>query len=321
MYAQLGNIVFEALKGFESLSDKRETQYAEHALIKGKPLLEKVGESLIEFSGSISFHVAFCNPEDEYKKLNDVRISGEVLPFIYGNSFIEGDFVLTTLERTFNQTDSKGNFISITCNIVLKEFISLNTSNLQQERDKANAFAISANRPLPANPNTQPANPSLAVAINTANVSKSLDAVNSETNNLNKTVNNANSAPPISKAQAFLDKIPTYTQKINSQLTIAQTSLAQLTNLLSLYSSLGVLSPDLATTVTNANSAISSLQTQNSIIASLPNPVTTIPTAISVLNELLITTNLVLAFEQTIKDLKVANSKIVIALATKKVIT
>lgn len=321
MYAQLGTIVFEALKGFESLSDKRETQYVEHPLIKGKPLLQKVGESLITISGSISFHVGFCNPEDEYKKLNDARVNGDVLPFIYGNSFIEGDFVITTLERTINQTDKVGNFVSISCNLELKEFISLNNTNIQQERDKANAFAISANRPLPANPNTQPANPSLAVANSTSTTSKAGDVVNSETDKLNKTVNNANSAPPISKAQAFVDQIPSYTQKINSQLTTAQTSLAQLTNLLSLYSSLGVLSPDLATTVTNANSSISALQAQNSIIASLPNPVTTTPNAITALNELLITTNLVLAFAQTIKDLKTANSKVAIALATKKVIT
>lgn len=321
MYAQLGDIVFEGVNSFSTLSDKRETVYVEHALIQGKPLLQKVGENLTEFTFEISFHVGFCDPETEFKKLNDARHFGTIMPFIFGNGFIHGTYVITTIDRSWNQTDKLGNIVSITCNITLKEFITSSIVGVRVARDRSNAFAVSSNRPLPSNPNAVVDNPSLSVMNENKVSSQASDAVNLETTNLNNKVNNANSAPPISKAQAFVDQIPTYTQKINAQLTIAQISLSSITNLLSLYSGLGVESPTLGTTVTSSQTAISALQTQNSVLGSLPSTISDVPTAISVLNELLVTTNLVVAFAKTIKDLKDANSKIAIALATKKKIT
>jgi hypothetical protein len=318
MYAQLGSIVFEALKGFDSLSDTRETLYAEHALIKGKPLLQRVGESLTEFTGSIHFHVGFCNPEDEYKKLNDARQNGEILPFIYGNSFIEGDFVITTLGRVINQTDTLGNFIDITCDITLREFISSNSDAIQKERDKSNAFAISSNRPLPSNPNTQPDNPSLSVMNENNKVGIAGTNVNSENKKLNNKILGENTNPPISKAQLFVDSIPVYTQKINAQLTTANVSLSSLTNLISLYPKILIESPSLNTVIVNSQNSIIALTNQNTILSGLPTTISTVPTALSVLNQLFITTNLTIAFIQTIKDLNDANSKIAVALTFKK---
>ena len=318
MYAQLGNIVFDALKGFDSLSDKRETVYAEHSLINGKPLLQRIGESLIEFSGSIHFHVAFCNPEDEFKKLNDARQNGEILPFIYGNSFIEGDFVITSIERTINQTDSKGNFVSINCNLTLREFINSNSANIQQQRDKSNAFAISSNRPLPSKPSALNDNPSLAVMDANKKAGQASNNTLKSNTKINADVNNANSAPPISKAQKFVDSIPKYTVAINAQLTTAQIALSSITNLISLYPKILVEQPILTTLITNSQNSISALQTQNSILGSLPTTITTPTMALSVLNQLFITTNLTIVFVKTIKDLNSANSKIALALATKK---
>jgi hypothetical protein len=318
MFAQLGDIVFEGLSSISTLSDKRETVYVEHSLIEGKPLLKKVGETLTEFTFEINFHIGFCDPETEFKRLNDARQSSKIMPFIFGNGFVHGNYVITTIDRTWNQTDKLGNIVSITCNVTLKEFISSNSVGVQVARDRSNAFAISSNRPLPSNPSAVVDNPSLSVMNENKASSQAADAVNLETINLNNKVNTAISAPPISKAQAFVDQIPVYTQKINSQLTIAQVSLSSITNLLSLYSGLGAESPTLATTVTTSQSAISALQAQNTILGSLPTTISDVPTALSVLNELLITTNLVVAFAKTIQDLKDANSKIAVALALKK---
>lgn len=149
MYAQLGSIKFEALRGFEALSDKKEAGYSEHALIDNKPRLQRSGSALQEFDMSIRFHVAFCDPESEYDALDKYREDGEVLPFVLGTGHYEGDFVITTLTRRFNQTDKDGNVVEMECDLNLKEF-SQDQSRANQSRAKLNAFAVDPNRPTPA---------------------------------------------------------------------------------------------------------------------------------------------------------------------------
>lgn len=317
MYCRLGDIIFESLIGFESIQDKRETSYVEHPVIIGKSLLQKTGEKLIEFSGVINFHVGFCNPEEQYRKLNDARIAGKELTFIYGNGFVEGDFVITTLERTINQTDKNGNFVSITCNISLKEFISSNDTALQQERDKTKAFAISSNRPLPANSDVRVDNPSLRAMNSNKEASQAAEKINVASETINNKTNNANTAPPISKAQAFMDNLSVFVNQTNIQLTKCQTTLSSLTALIGLYPKLAIQSPTLTTVIANSNTAISALLSQLTVLGNLPTTISDIPTAQNVLNQAFITTNLVRDFSNSVKELNKASSKIAVALALK----
>lgn len=321
MYAKLGDIEFDNLLGFEALSDKRATTYAQQPVIQGKPRLDRTGEELVQFQMTFELHVAFCNPEDEYAKLNDARVAGTVLPFVYGNGFIEGDFVITSIERTFNKTDKIGNLEWITINVTLLEFISGQSAATQQARDKSNAFAISSNRPLPSNPNTKPDNPALDVMFANKDAGQAKNKFQKLTDDVNNASAVASTSPPISNAQAFVDQIPTYIQRNNAQLTKASVALAQIQNLIGLYSSLLVEQPALSGLVTGAQNAITALQNENTILGTLPTTITSVPQATAALGELANLTILTVNFAKTITDLNSANASIAKALTVKKQMT
>ncbi len=227
MYAQLGNIKFETLIGFESLTDTRATNFAEHPLIEGKPRLQRVGTNLQELSFSLSFHSMFCVPEDEYDKLNNAREAAEVLPLVYGNGYVEGEFVIVSVGRKINQTDNNGNYVHITCDVTLKEFTSANKIQAAQSRAKLNAFAVDVNRPLPVNTPTVSSNPASDTFNSIQDAKKEASFFERQTNRLKDAENKFN--PIIDKAQAFRDrcqivqsKLNGYIDKINSKIVFVQ---------------------------------------------------------------------------------------------------
>lgn len=320
MYASLGDIVFQTLISFDSLSDKRETKYSQLALINGKPTLQRTGESLVEFSMGIMFHVAFCNPEDEFLKLDQARRNGDILPFLYGNGFNEGSFVITNIERTINQTDGIGNFVEIVCNVSLLECVNGNTDATQLEQDKKNAFAISANRPLPAKTDLQTDNPALMVCEENKNISQAAATADEKTNSLKGKVDAVISGL-IDKAQAFVDTVDKYTSDINAEILKTNTSISLVNNMLVQYTSLGTTAPGLSTAVAAVQAALSGASAQLIVLGALPNPITTTGQANSALSELTTTLNVIKTLKDNTKAMTAANSPIAKALATKRVMT
>lgn len=108
MYSQLGNIVFQGLKGFESFQSKRETNYAQHAVIDGKPKLQRIGTNLEEVNLSIQFHGSFCTPETEIGSLDSAREAGEILPLLLGSGELVGNFVIQSISKDIMDLDERG---------------------------------------------------------------------------------------------------------------------------------------------------------------------------------------------------------------------
>lgn len=143
MYAQLGNVQFLGLKGFNSFSDSRSIDYAEHKLIEGKPRLQRVGDNLQQLSLSILLHASFCNPESETDTLYELMENAEVLPLILGNGVYQGDFVIESINRDVSDTDSSGNVISQTLSLSLKEYFVIDKLLNKSIEARKNAFASS----------------------------------------------------------------------------------------------------------------------------------------------------------------------------------
>lgn len=121
MYAQLGNIAFEGLKGFDSLTSKKSVNYAEHALIEGRPRLQRVGTNLEELSISIRLHASFTDPESDISAMETAKEDGEIMPLVLGNGVFAGEYVILSLSRTLEQTDPLGNIVSAKVSLELKE--------------------------------------------------------------------------------------------------------------------------------------------------------------------------------------------------------
>jgi len=134
MYAQLGNIRFEGLKGFSNFSHERGVNYAQHELINGKPRLQAVGDNLDSISFGMYLHSEFTNPEADIEALRLAMQNREILPLILGNGRVLGFFVIPNFSQINSFTDPLGNLIEVTLSVELLESFSddpLRESELQ----------------------------------------------------------------------------------------------------------------------------------------------------------------------------------------------
>ena len=148
MYAQLGNVIFQNLKGFTEFSKTGSASYSEHQLLDGKPKLQKTGSSLEEIALSIRLHASFCNPLNELTTLRDLRDNGEILPLLYGNGRLEGTFVITQLTSTVEDADPQGNVFSYVVSCTLREYVTQNRLQQEQAEFKKNAAAVGDKKPV-----------------------------------------------------------------------------------------------------------------------------------------------------------------------------
>lgn len=280
MYAQLGNIKFETLVGFESLNDTRATNFAEHPLIEGKPRLQRVGTNLQELTFSISFHINFCSPEDEYDKLNNARENAEVLTLVYGNGYVEGDFVIVSVGRKVNQTDGNGNYVHITCDVTLKEYTSASKIQAAQSRAKLNAFAVDVNRPLPVNTAIVSSNPATDTFNSIQDAKKQAAQFERQTNRLKDAENKYN--PIIDKAQAFRDRCQIVQSKLNGYIDKINAKLAFVQDVVN-WSDIETLCPNIQAQINACNSVTSQASSIITQFVSFPAVVNTAIQATAIL--------------------------------------
>lgn len=149
MFAQLGNIIFEGVKGFESLEKRRATNYAEHARIEGRPTLQRIGSDLQNIAITIYLHASFCNPQKEIDALDDARENAEIMPLIMGNGKVVGDFVLVSISETVTMSGPLGELVEGTLDLNLLEHYDPNKPIKEQSDAVASGFAMEGNTPLP----------------------------------------------------------------------------------------------------------------------------------------------------------------------------
>lgn len=149
MFAQLGSIKFETVKGFDSWSNGGgDASYAEHEIINGKPRLQKTGDALKEISLSIKFNANFCNPSQELAALDAAKGSGEILALLLGDGNYIGDFVIVSTASTIDTAFANGTPIQITVSLTIKEFAAYSKLELQQQQARKNAFAVGDKTPV-----------------------------------------------------------------------------------------------------------------------------------------------------------------------------
>lgn len=143
MYAQLGNIRFEGLKGFSDFSHERGVNYAQHELINGKPRLQAVGDNLDSISFGMYLHSEFTNPEADIESLRLAMQNREILPLLLGNGRVLGFFVIPNFSQINSFTDPKGNLIEVTLSVELLESFSDNPLREAELQAIQNSFATS----------------------------------------------------------------------------------------------------------------------------------------------------------------------------------
>jgi phage protein U len=123
MWAVLGTIEFTLPTYMDAMQTDEGFNYAEHALINGKPRLQWVGDNLDQHRLEMSFNRAFCDPETEIDKLRAAAQAHLAMPLVFGNGRHLGTFVITSISSELKQTDPEGTIVQMTATVNLKEFI------------------------------------------------------------------------------------------------------------------------------------------------------------------------------------------------------
>jgi phage protein U len=75
MFAILGDIEFTVAGGISAMTHSGSADWAEHARMQGKPLLEWVGEGLDECSLTLELHPLLGNPQQRLRALHLANVS------------------------------------------------------------------------------------------------------------------------------------------------------------------------------------------------------------------------------------------------------
>lgn len=122
MFAILGDLEFELITYWSGLSSTYSTNYVEHPVIEGLPVLQNIGDNLEEITIKLQFHSSFCNPKKEMQKLRDMLNSKQPFEFVFGNGEYRGVFVIQEIQSEATQTLEDGTVISIFAEVKLKEY-------------------------------------------------------------------------------------------------------------------------------------------------------------------------------------------------------
>lgn len=148
MYAILGTVIFEGLIGFDSFSNERSVNYAEHALVEGYPLAQAVGYNLAKVNFSMRLHSSFCNPEAQLAVLEAAMNARTVLPLITGSGRNLGDFRINAIRETPSQTDRSGNNVVVTLDVDLSQYVEKDKDAAAKLKARQNGLGMSSNNPL-----------------------------------------------------------------------------------------------------------------------------------------------------------------------------
>lgn len=148
MFAQLGDIQFDLITSFNTMSTSQKVDYAEHAVIDGKPRLQWVGDALEEISLRLSFNAGFCDPTAELKSLRDAASQHCAMALVLGNGEYRGNYVISEIGDDIQQTFAEGTLIAVDVDVKLKEWAEsvAQTQGGKLAKAKANAKKSSGGR-------------------------------------------------------------------------------------------------------------------------------------------------------------------------------
>jgi len=96
--------------------------WAEHARIQGKPLLEWIGEGLDECNLTIELHPLLGDPEARLQALRLAKSKHESLAFVMGSGEYLGPYVICNMGKTTRRATGVGQVQAATVQLNLKEY-------------------------------------------------------------------------------------------------------------------------------------------------------------------------------------------------------
>ena len=83
-FALLGNIAFDLLNAPTAFDERRSANYAEHAVLSGKPRLQAMGLDLTEITLQLKLHHQLAPVDERYQALIAAKEKQEALALVLG---------------------------------------------------------------------------------------------------------------------------------------------------------------------------------------------------------------------------------------------
>lgn len=127
MFAILGDIEFTVAGGITAMEHSGSADWAEHARIQGKPVLEWMGEGLDECNLTIELHPMLGDPEQRLRALHQAKSQHQPLAFVMGSGEYLGAYVIKTLSNTLRRATATGQVKAATVQLSLTEYTGVFT--------------------------------------------------------------------------------------------------------------------------------------------------------------------------------------------------
>lgn len=122
MFAILGDIEFNVTGGIVGMELRSAADWAEHARIKGKPLLEWIGEGLDEINLSIELRAQLGDPEARWRALREAKTKHQPLALVLGNGDYLGPQVVAELNLVHRRMSPTGQLAVAALQLSLREY-------------------------------------------------------------------------------------------------------------------------------------------------------------------------------------------------------
>ena len=123
MYAMLGLILIDSVaNGFTDTDQTHSVTFAEHAVFKGKPQLQKIAPNLETFNFSMSLSYKGGGVNGRIERLKTMLNKQNPVSLIMGNGRFLGMFVLNDINVTTTIADDRGGLMGADLSISLTEF-------------------------------------------------------------------------------------------------------------------------------------------------------------------------------------------------------
>ena len=182
---QLGDIKLFGVNGITSFESSTEANYVQHALIEGKPRLQRVGTNLETVKITVLLNALLCTPEEELSKWYDLLNDSKVQYLTNKSGDYYGNFVVKSLSHNIIKQSGTGTIQHSELSVELLEAGEQN-KNIKK---KTQSFAVGN---IPGAPKSKIIESPYGDAIQTnANVS----AVTAESQAVSDLVKSANNNP------------------------------------------------------------------------------------------------------------------------------
>lgn len=128
LLSYLGDIILgtfgsnDYLTGPTSDKLKHKNTWARHDVIRGKPVLQEIGQELDERTFGFFFDETFCNPTNQWSRLWTAYLAKTPMPFVTQTGFSGVRYVVEGLDKDNLKTTKRGGtVVRMECSMTLIE--------------------------------------------------------------------------------------------------------------------------------------------------------------------------------------------------------